>query len=57
MRKYYRDQLKGVDTKGIYQPNIKITGRDKGSATKWLALNKDSATVLVKWLTDNFINK
>lgn len=52
---YYKSQLDLINTKSEYTPTIKVFGPD-GNNTKHMDLNKESATELVKWLTDNFLN-
>lgn len=52
---YYKDQLNKVKIDPIYAPTLKISSVT--GQTKWMDLNKESATEIVKWLTANFINK
>ena len=55
---YYTDQLRKIQVGSTeYAPTIKVFANGNGSDTKHLNLNKESATVLVQWLTENFINK
>ena len=57
-QKYYQKQLEKVEVnKTEFAPNIKVFANGNGEDTKYLSLNKESAEVLIKWLTDNFINK
>lgn len=49
---YYKDQLKDLQL-NEWAPTIKITS--SGKSTKNMDLNKESAKVLIEWLTDNFI--
>lgn len=55
---YYQYELNKVKV-GLteYAPTIKVFANGNGDNTKNLDLNKESATVLVKWLTENFIEK
>lgn len=52
---YYKDELSKIKLDSEYHASIKIKGAEQG-ATKNLALNKESATILVAWLKKNFIN-
>jgi hypothetical protein len=52
---YYKGQLAGVKTDGEYASTIKIHSAEGGQDTKFMNLNKDSAEVLVKWLTEKYI--
>jgi len=55
---YYLEQLKKVSTSGEYAPKIKIMGGNTlDGHTNWMDLNKESATEIVKWLNDNYLNK
>lgn len=56
-KKYYSDQLDKVNTESEYKPKIVIQSPPGGLSTNYMDVNKDSAEVLVKWLTENFINK
>jgi len=53
---YYEEQLSLIDAKNEYAPIIRITD-GKGSSTKCMDINKDSAKILVVWLQNNFILK
>lgn len=54
---YYEDQLRRIEVgKTPYFPTIKIFANGNGENTNHMDLNADSAQVLIKWLTDNFIN-
>lgn len=55
---YYKSQLSKVEVgKTQFAPTIKVFSNGNGNDTKHMSLNKNSAAELVKWLTDNFINK
>jgi hypothetical protein len=49
---YYFHQLEGVDYHGEYNPTFKIRGYKV--ETKWMDLNEESATVLVKMLIEKY---
>lgn len=50
---YYRDQLARIGKpKTEYAPTFQI--RHTSGSTKWLNLNDESATELVKWLKDHY---
>jgi hypothetical protein len=53
---YYTYELNKVKV-GLteYAPTIKVFANGNGDNTKNLSLNKESAAVLIKWLTDNFL--
>lgn len=53
---YYKNQLERIDTTSDYAPIVVISDA-KGDKTKHLNINKESAQVLIEWLTDNYINK
>lgn len=53
LNNYYKDQLNRIDVNDFYPPKIQLSCTN--NKTNWINLNKDSATELVKWLTDNFI--
>ena len=40
-----------------YTPTLKVFANTNGSDTKHLSLSKENAVEIVKWLTENFINK
>lgn len=50
---YYAEQLASIKSNGEYGSKVKITG-EGDEATKWLSINDESATEIVKWLTQNF---
>lgn len=50
---YYKDQLNRIDVNDFWPPKIQLNCTN--NKTNWINFNKDSATELVKWLTDNFI--
>lgn len=53
---YYIGELLKVNPKLTeYAPTIKIFANGNGEDTKHLNLNKDSAEVLINWLTENFV--
>jgi len=53
---YYQNELSKVKPHATeYAPTIKVFANGNGENTKHLSLNKESAEVLVKWLTTNFI--
>ncbi|MEK6879628.1 MAG: amidase family protein, partial [Nanoarchaeota archaeon] len=55
---YYKDQLNLIEVgKTEYAPTFKIFANGNGQDTKNISLNADSAKELIKWLTDNFIDK
>lgn len=55
---YYKDQLNKVTpNKTEFAPTIKVFANGNGEDTKHLNLNKESAEVLIEWLTKNFITK
>lgn len=49
---YYKDQLSKINCNGMYSPSFQF--RDEDGQTKWMNLNQDSATILIKWLKQNF---
>lgn len=54
---YYKGQLSNVKVGATeYSPTVKVFVNGNGHDTKHMDLNKESATVLVEWLKDNFIN-
>ncbi len=54
---YYQNELKRVKPHATeYAPTIKVFANGNGEDTKHLNLNKESAEVLIQWLTDNFVN-
>jgi hypothetical protein len=55
--KYYQSQLDRIETKGKFNPSIKIHNGEGGGSTKYMDLNPDSAEVLIKWLTEKFLTK
>jgi hypothetical protein len=58
MNTYYTDQLKKVEPhKTEYAPTIKIFANGNGESTNHLSLNKESATAMVEWLTENYIKQ
>jgi len=54
---YYSDELKKINVESQFAPNVKIISGEGNGSTKWMNINKESAEALVKWLTENFINK
>lgn len=52
---YYQQELNKVDCKGDYPAQIKI--KSVSGETKWLSLNNESATEIVKFLTENYLIK
>lgn len=52
LNKYYADELKKVSCPH-YNANIQIK-QTNGNKTKWLALNDESATELVKYLKEHY---
>ncbi len=53
---YYQDQLEKVYPFATeYAPTIKVFANGNGEDTKHISLNKESAKVLVEWLTRNYI--
>jgi len=51
---YYSDELKRISTKSEFPAQVKLSDAE-GNKTKFLSLNKESAKVLVEWLTTNFL--
>jgi len=49
---YYTDQLNKIDLTTGFPATVKITNCDTN--TKFLSLNDESATALVKWLKENY---
>ena len=55
---YYRTQLDRIEpNKTEYAPTIKVFANGNGTDTNNLSLNKESAEVLIEWLTKNYINE
>lgn len=52
LNKYYSDELKKV-SEPHYNANIQIK-QTNGNKTKWLGLNDESATELVKYLKEHY---
>jgi len=53
---YYQNQINAVNVNDPeFAPQFKIISPVGGKNTKHLNLNKQSATILIKWLQDNFI--
>lgn len=50
---YYLDELSKVSGR-VPEFSRQIQVRDNGRQTKWLSLNDDSATELVKWLKEHY---
>ena len=58
MSNYYEKQLNQINTKNVnFSPLIKVFNINGLEDTKFLTLNKDSATALIKWLQNNYTNK
>jgi len=58
MKTYYVSELNKVTPKvTIYPPTFKIYANGNGEDTKHISLNKESALVLINWLTNNFLNE
>ena len=54
---YYKSQLEKVKVGATeYSPTIKVFANGNGNDTKHIDLNNESATELIQWLNDNFIN-
>lgn len=49
---YYASQLETVSSAPQFGRNIQI--KSDGAATKWLGLNDESATEIVKWLKEHY---
>ena len=58
MENYYKYQLSKVKTDGEYPATVKISSinSDDNGKTNWMDLNKESAQVLVDWLTEKYLN-
>jgi hypothetical protein len=55
---YYEEQLKNLKIQdNKFNPKIKIFANGEGKDTNFLDVNKESAEVLIEWLTKNYINK
>lgn len=52
---YYHDQLSRITFPYEYAPTIKIHANGNGRDTNHMDLNKESAEVLIEWLTVNFL--
>ena len=57
MDNYYQNELNQVNTESSFAPKMKVWSGEGHGATKTLDINKESAQVLVEWLTENFITK
>jgi hypothetical protein len=55
---FYNSELSRVKV-GLtdYCPTLKVHANGNGEDTKHISLHKESAKILVKWLTEKFINK
>lgn len=53
---YYSEQLKRINLKSEFPAQVKLSDGE-GNKTNFLSLNKESAKVLVKWLTANFLKE
>lgn len=49
---YYESQLRNVSGPNRWGRNVQIKSDNK--QTKWLGLNNESATALVKWLKEHY---
>lgn len=49
---YYTKQIEYANATSENNGQIKLIGSNKSN---WLTLNKDSAEVLIEWLTNNFV--
>lgn len=54
---YYRDQLARIEFPREYSATVKIHAGGIGRDTNFMDLNKESAEVLIEWLTKNYIKK
>lgn len=53
LKSYYESELKKVSDKNPEYPR-QIQIKDNGTNTKWLSLNDESATLLVKYLREHY---
>jgi hypothetical protein len=55
---YYEKELQQINLESLkdFTPSIKIFAMN-GNDTKYISLNKESATALIEWLQKNYINK
>ena len=50
---YYVNELKRINPNSEYPGSIKISDGE-GNSTKYLSLNKESASIIAQWLLDSF---
>lgn len=52
---YYQNQLEKLNPRGEFGINIKLTDSTTSASTNSMALNEESASVLITWLQENYL--